>query len=203
MKTRDGFTMEAMMIKPVDFDPSRKYPVYEYTYSGPHAQSVRNGWRGSQYLWWQLLAQHGMIVWVCDNRSASGKGVEATWPIYKHFGELELRDLEDGLKWLTAQPYVDGSRVVLDGWSYGGFMTSYALTHSTMWSAGIAGGTVADWHGYFRESAGPGWVLVGDAGHFKDPTPGQGIADALRQVERLAVAIQRSFDTGTTVTVTL
>ena len=74
--------------------------------------------------------------------------MEATWPVYKHFGELELRDLEDGLKWLTSQPYVDGSRVVLDGWSYGGFMTSYALTHSTMWSAGMAGGTVADWHDY-------------------------------------------------------
>ena len=56
-----------------------------------------------------------MIVWICDNRTASGKGVESTWPVYKHFGELELRDLEDGLKWLTSQPYVDGSRVVLDG----------------------------------------------------------------------------------------
>ena len=148
VKTRDGFAMEAMIIKPPDFDPSRKYPVYEYTYSGPHAQQVRNGWRGTQYLWWQLLAQRGLIVWVCDNRTASGKGVESTWPVYKHFGELELRDLEDGLRWLTSQPYVDGLRVVLDGWSYGGFMTSYALTHSTMWSAGIAGGTVSDWHDY-------------------------------------------------------
>ncbi len=148
VKTRDGFVMEAMMIKPPDFDPSRKYPVYEYTYSGPHAQQVRNAWRSAQYLWWQLLAQRGMIVWVCDNRTASGKGVESTWPVYKHFGELELRDLEDGLKWLTSQTYVDGSRVVLDGWSYGGFMTSYALTHSTLWSAGIAGGTVSDWHDY-------------------------------------------------------
>ncbi len=148
VKTGDSFTMEAMMIKPVDFDPSRKYPVYEYTYSGPHAQSVRNSWRGLQFLWWQLLAQRGVIVWVCDNRTASGKGVESTWPLYKHFGELELRDLEDGLKWLTSLPYVDGSRVLLDGWSYGGFMTSYALTHSTLWAAGIAGGTVADWHDY-------------------------------------------------------
>ena len=148
VKTRDGFTMEALMIKPADFDPSRKYPVYEYTYSGPHAQQVVNAWKGSQYLWWQLLAQRGMIVWVCDNRTASGKGVESTWPVYKHFGELELRDLEDGLRWLTSQPYVDGSRVVLDGWSFGGFMTSYALTHSTLWSAGISGGTVADWHDY-------------------------------------------------------
>ena len=148
VKTRDGFTMEAMMIRPPDFDPSRKYPVYEFTYSGPHAQSVRNAWRGSNYLWMQLLAQRGIVVWICDNRTASGKGVESTWPVYKHFGELELRDLEDGLRWLTSQPYIDGSRVLLDGWSYGGFMTTYALTHSTMWSAGMAGGTVADWRDY-------------------------------------------------------
>jgi dipeptidyl-peptidase-4 len=148
VRTRDGFVMEALMLKPPDFDPTRKYPVYEYTYSGPHAQQVRNGWRGSQYLWWQLIAGRGMIVWVCDNRTASGKGAESVWPAYKRLGELELRDLEDGLKWLTSQPYVDGSRVMLDGWSYGGFMTSYALTHSTMWSAGIAGGSVTDWRDY-------------------------------------------------------
>ncbi len=72
----------------------------------------------------------------------------SAWPVYKNFGELELRDLEDGLKWLTSQPYVDGSRVLLSGWSFGGFMTTYALTHSTLWSAGIAGGSVTDWHDY-------------------------------------------------------
>ena len=148
VNTRDGFTMEGMIIRPPDFDPAKKYPVYEFTYSGPHAQQVRNSWRGAEYLWWQLLARRGMIVWVIDNRTASGKGAQSTWPVYKHFGELELRDLEDGLKWLESQPGVDASRVLLYGWSYGGFMTSYTLTHSTMWSAGIAGGTVADWHDY-------------------------------------------------------
>jgi dipeptidyl-peptidase-4 len=148
VKTRDGFVMEAMIIKPPNFDPSKKYPVYEHTYSGPHAQQVRNAWGGQTYLWHQFLAQHGVIVWVCDNRSASGKGAESAWTSYKRMGEGELRDLEDGLKWLTSQPYVDGSRVALSGWSYGGFMTSYALTHSTMWSAGLAGGTVSDWRDY-------------------------------------------------------
>ena len=148
VKTRDGFVMEAMIIKPPNFDPSKKYPVYEHTYSGPHAQQVRNAWSGQTYLWHQFLAQHGVIVWVCDNRSASGKGAESAWTSYKRMGEGELRDLEDGLKWLTSQPYVDGSRVALSGWSYGGFMTSYALTHSTMWSAGLAGGTVSDWRDY-------------------------------------------------------
>jgi len=148
VKTRDGFVMEAMIIKPPNFDPSKKYPVYEHTYSGPHAQQVRNAWGGQTYFWHQFLAQHGVIVWVCDNRSASGKGAESAWTSYKRMGEGELRDLEDGLKWLTSQPYVDGSRVALSGWSYGGFMTSYALTHSTMWSAGLAGGTVSDWRDY-------------------------------------------------------
>jgi dipeptidyl-peptidase-4 len=148
VKTRDGFVMEAMIIRPPDFDPSKKYPVYEHTYSGPHAQQVRNAWAGPTYLWHQFLAQHGVIVWICDNRSASGKGAESAWTSYKRMGEGELRDLEDGLKWLTSQPYVDGSRVALSGWSYGGFMTSYALTHSKLWSAGLSGGTVTDWRDY-------------------------------------------------------
>jgi dipeptidyl-peptidase-4 len=148
VKTRDGAVLEAMIIRPPDFDPSKKYPVYEHTYSGPHAQQVRNAWGGQTYLWHQFLAQHGVIVWVCDNRSASGKGAESAWTSYKRMGEGELRDLEDGLKWLTSQSYVDGSRVALSGWSYGGFMTSFALTHSTMWSAGLAGGTVSDWRDY-------------------------------------------------------
>ncbi len=148
VKTRDGAVMEAMIIRPPDFDPSKKYPVYEHTYSGPHAQQVRNAWAGSTYLWHQYLAQHGVIVWVCDNRSAGGKGAESAWTSYKRMGEGELRDLEDGLKWLTSQPYVDGSRVLLSGWSYGGFMTSFALTHSKLWSAGISGGTVTDWRDY-------------------------------------------------------
>lgn len=148
VKARDGFVLEAMIIKPANFDPSKKYPVYEHTYSGPHAQQVRNAWSGATYLWHQFLAQHGVIVWICDNRSASGKGAESAWTSYKRLGEGELRDLEDGLKWLTSQPYVDGSRVALSGWSYGGFMTSYALTHSKLWSAGLSGGTVTDWRDY-------------------------------------------------------
>jgi dipeptidyl-peptidase-4 len=147
VKTRDGFVMEALLIKPPDFDPSKRYPVYEHTYSGPHAQQVKNSW-SRDYPFHQYLASRGIIVWICDNRTASGKGAESMWPVYKNFGELELRDLEDGLKWLESNSWVDSSRVLLNGWSYGGFMTSYALTHSTMWSAGIAGGTVADWRDY-------------------------------------------------------
>jgi dipeptidyl-peptidase-4 len=148
VKTRDGFVMEALMIKPPDFDPSKKYPVLSFTYSGPHAQSVRNSWGRDSYMWHQMMAQKGYIIWICDNRSASGKGVESVWPVYKNLGELELRDLEDGVSYLKSQPYVDGTRIGLWGWSYGGFMTSYALTHSTSFKVGIAGGTVSDWLNY-------------------------------------------------------
>jgi dipeptidyl-peptidase-4 len=148
VKTRDGFTMEAMMIKPPDFDPNKKYPVWSYTYSGPQAPTVRNAWGGTRYMWHQMLAEKGYIIWICDNRTASSKGVNSAWPLYKNFGELELRDLEDGFAWLKTQPYVDGSRIGLWGWSYGGFMTSYALTHSQTFKIGIAGGTVSDWRNY-------------------------------------------------------
>jgi dipeptidyl-peptidase 4 len=148
VKTRDGFPMEAMMIKPPDFDSTKKYPVLEFTYSGPHAPQVKNSWGATTYLWHQLMAQKGYIIWTCDNRTASGKGFESEAPVYRNFGELELRDLEDGLVWLKTQPYVDGSRIGIWGWSYGGFMTSYALTHSQSFKAGISGGTVADWRDY-------------------------------------------------------
>ncbi len=148
VKTRDGFPMEALMIKPPDFDPAKKYPVLEFTYSGPHNPQVRNGWGSTTYMWHQLVAQQGYIIWICDNRTASGKGAESEWPVYQNFGELELRDLEDGVTWLKSQSYVDGSRIGIWGWSYGGYMTSYALTHSQSFKMGIAGGTVADWRDY-------------------------------------------------------
>ncbi len=152
VKTRDGFVMEAMMIRPPDFDPAKKYPVYQYIYGGPHTQTVINAWPtggGADRYWFhQLLAQQGVIVWIVDNRTASGKGAVSTWPVYRNFGELELRDQTDALTWLKSQPWVDGHRVMISGWSYGGFMTSYALTHSTGWMAGIAGGPVTDWRDY-------------------------------------------------------
>lgn len=148
VKTHDGFTMEAMMIKPLGFDPAKKYPVMSFTYSGPQAPQVRNAWQGTTMMWYQMLAQKGYIIWVCDNRTASDKGVQSAHPLYKHFGESELRDLEDGLNYLKSQPYVDGSRIGISGWSFGGFMTSYALTHSKSFKIGIAGGSVTDWRLY-------------------------------------------------------
>ena len=148
VKTRDGFVMEAMLIRPANFNPARKYPVMQFTYGGPGASSVHNAWGGSTFMYYQLLAQHGVAVWVCDNRLASGKGAQSQWPSYKNFGELELRDVEDGLAFLKQQPWVDAARIGIDGWSFGGFMVTYAMTHSTSFAMGIGGGNVTDWKLY-------------------------------------------------------
>jgi dipeptidyl-peptidase-4 len=148
VQARDGFVMEAMMIKPPDFDPSRRYPVYQFTYAGPHAQQVVNSWGGSTFMYHQLLAQRGIIVWVMDNRTASSKGMQSAWPLYRNFGASELRDIEDGIAWLERQPFVDGERIGISGISYGAFMTLYALTHSRSFRMGIAEGAVTDWRNY-------------------------------------------------------
>ncbi|HUP39100.1 MAG TPA: S9 family peptidase [Vicinamibacterales bacterium] len=148
VKTRDGFVMEAMMIKPPDFDPAKQYPVYQFTYAGPHAPQVMNGWGGTEFLYQQLLAQRGIIVWICDNRTASGKGMQSAWPLHKNFGALELQDIEDGVDWLKRQRYVDGERVGLAGVSFGAYMTLYALTHSDTFAMGIAEGAISDWRSY-------------------------------------------------------
>jgi dipeptidyl-peptidase 4 len=147
--TRDGFKMNALMIRPPNFDPNKKYPVMCYTYSGPGAPSVRNAWLGAMSMWHQMLASKGYVVWICDNRSATQQGVQSAQPIYRNLGELELADLEDGIAWLKQRHnFVDGSRIGLWGWSYGGYMTAYALTHSKTFKMGIAGAPVTDWRNY-------------------------------------------------------
>jgi len=148
ISTSDGVDLEAMLIRPRGFDPDRVYPAWVHVYGGPHAQQVRNGWPGSRGMWFQYLAQQGIVVLVVDNRIASGKGVESTWPVYRNFGEQELIDLVEAVDWLGAKPWVDAERIGLDGWSFGGYMTLFALTRSDRFRAGIAGGSVVDWRAY-------------------------------------------------------
>jgi len=148
VETRDGFVMEAMLLKPADFDPKVKYPIFCYTYSGPHAPQVRDRFSTRNMLWHQLLSQRGYLVWICDNRSASGKGLESVKGIYRNLGAQELSDLEEGLDWLVAQGFANPERIGMFGWSYGGYMTSYALTHSRRFKLGIAGAPVTDWRLY-------------------------------------------------------
>ena len=145
VRNRDGFEMEAYMIKPPNFDPSKKYPVLSFVYGGPHAPQVRNSWGGRRYIWHQMLAQKGYIIWVCDPRSASGKGERETWTAYKKLGAPEQLDIEDGVSYLKRLPYVDESRIGIWGWSYGGFMTLYAMTHSKSFKAGISVAPVSNW----------------------------------------------------------
>jgi dipeptidyl-peptidase 4 len=148
VKTRDGFAMDAIVLKPPGFDSKHRYPVYQHTYAGPHAPQVRNAWGGGAGMFGQLLAARGIVVWVCDNRSASGQGQLSEATCFQRLGEGELADIEDGLAWLKSQPWIDAARIGIGGWSYGGFMTSYALTHSKSFCMGIAGGPVTDWHNY-------------------------------------------------------
>jgi dipeptidyl-peptidase-4 len=148
VETRDRFPMEAAFIKPPGFDPKKKYPVYWHVYGGPHAPQVRNGWFPSNILFLHLLAERGVLVFICDNRSASGKGYVSARTAYRKMGPAEMKDIEDGAAWLKQQPFVDPQRIGIGGWSYGGFLAAYALTHSKSFAMGIAGAPVVDWRNY-------------------------------------------------------
>jgi len=146
IRARDGFLLESLLYLPPDFDPAKKYPVYQHLYAGPMAPQVNDRW--SNDLYHHFLAQQGYVVWVLDNRSASNKGAASAWPIHKKLGQLELQDQLDGLAWLGAQGWADMDRIALNGWSFGGYFTSYAMTHSKAWKIGFVGAPVTDWRLY-------------------------------------------------------
>jgi dipeptidyl-peptidase 4 len=146
IKARDGMALDVAVLYPGDFDEHKVYPVWISTYSGPDAPTVRNSWNGNA--WFQFLAQQGVLVLQVNVRSASGKGLWTTHQAYRRLGVTELADLEDAVAWLCANPYADAKRVGITGYSYGGFMTAYALTHSDKFALGIAGGGVYDWAMY-------------------------------------------------------
>ncbi|MDH3492811.1 MAG: S9 family peptidase [Acidobacteriota bacterium] len=149
VKNRDGFEMDAYMIKPPNFDSEKKYPVITFVYGGPHAPQVRNSWGGSRYIFHQMLAQKGYIIFVCDPRAASGgKGEKETWTAYKKLGVTEQLDMADSVKWLHTMPFVDKDRIGVWGWSYGGYMTLFAMTHSKFYKAGISVAPVSDYRLY-------------------------------------------------------
>ncbi len=145
---RDGFLMEARLYRPPDFRPGRRYPVFVTVYTGPNLPVVWNAFGGFSALWYSALARRGILVWSVDNESASGKGHVHTSVAYRRLGQTELEDLEDSLDWLVAQGWADPERVAIHGWSYGGYITTYALTHSERFRVGIAGAPVTDWRNY-------------------------------------------------------
>jgi dipeptidyl-peptidase-4 len=149
VKSHDGVPLNAMMIKPADFDASKKYPVLVFTYGGPHAQVVLNAWGGNTALWHQLMTQKGYIIFALDNRGSAGRGHVFEEPIHYNLGAVELSDQRDGVAYLKSLPYVDAERIGIWGWSYGGHMTLHAMFEAGgEFKAGFAGGPVTDWHFY-------------------------------------------------------
>ncbi|WP_164100574.1 S9 family peptidase [Candidatus Laterigemmans baculatus] len=167
--TRDGVPLPAYLIPPSPLaeagggeaalgedsdrespggDSERRYPVLVYTYGGPQAPAAVDRWNGRNGLYHQFLASRGIGVLVVDNRSSGGRGIADTWSIHRRLGVQELADLLDAVAWLKSQRWVDGERLAIRGWSYGGYYTAYALTHSDAFAAGIAGGSVTDWRNY-------------------------------------------------------
>ena len=146
----DGVQLNAFMIKPPDFDPTKKYPVLIYTYGGPGSQIVRNSWRrGIGRLWHQLMAQKGYIVFGLDNRGTFGRGTEWMWSVYKNLGEYEVRDNVSGIQYLRTLPYVDKDRIGIWGWSYGGYTTCMCLLKEPdYFKVGVAVAPVTDWRNY-------------------------------------------------------
>jgi dipeptidyl-peptidase-4 len=146
---KDGVALNCYMIKPPQFDAAKKYPVIVYTYGGPHAQVVMNAWTGSTALWHQMMAQKGYVIFALDNRGSSGRGHAFETPIHYRFGVDALSDQRDGVAWLKKQPWVDGNRIGIWGWSFGGFMTTSAMLEAADdFKVGFAGGPVTDWHFY-------------------------------------------------------
>ena len=137
------------LIKPKDFDPSRKYPVIVYVYGGPHSQMVRNTWLAELRRWEMLMAQKGYLVYVQDGRGTQNRGAEYEKAIYGRCGQAEMADQMEGIRMLSGLPYVDKDRIGVHGWSYGGFMTiSLITTYPDIFKVAVAGGPVIDWKWY-------------------------------------------------------
>lgn len=141
--------LNGWMIKPNDFDPSKKYPVYINIYGGPGSNMVRNSWDGVNLAYHQLLAQNGYIVVSVDPRGTMYRGEKFKKSTYLQLGKLETEDFIAVGKELQSYDFVDPSRIGIMGWSYGGFMTSLAMTKGAdIFKMGIAVAPVTNWRYY-------------------------------------------------------
>ena len=146
--TEDGVNLNGWMMKPIDFDSNKKYPVLMYVYGGPGSQTVTDSW-GGQYMWYQMLCQQGYIVVSIDNRGTGGRGSEFKKCTYKELGKLETIDQIEGAKYLSSLSYVDKQRIGIWGWSYGGYMSSLCiLKGSQYFNTAIAVAPVTNWRFY-------------------------------------------------------
>lgn len=142
----DGTLFYSRLIRPPNFDASKKYPAVVLVYGGPGAQGVRNSWYGGDFD--QVLAQAGFVVWQVDNRGSAGRGHAFEVPVFHNLGPTELADQIAGVRQLVSLGFVDPARVGIRGWSYGGFMTLNAMLNSNEFRAGAAGAPVTDWRNY-------------------------------------------------------
>ena len=150
IKAADGTTdLYYRLIKPTHFDPTKKYPAVVYVYGGPHARNVDEARNWGARGWEIYMAQLGYVVFVLDNRGSSERGFEFESVTFRHLGDEEMRDQMQGVAFLKSLPYVDGERLGVHGWSFGGFMTTnLMLTYPDVFKVGVAGGPVIDWKYY-------------------------------------------------------
>lgn len=150
VKSADGkYDNYYRLIKPMNFDPTKKYPVILYVYGGPHSQMVKNTYQAQLRRWEMLMAQRGYVVFVMDNRGTSNRGADFEKAIHRQCGQCEMQDQIAGLEWLLSHEWCDKERVGVHGWSYGGFMTISLMTnYPEVFKVGVAGGPVIDWKWY-------------------------------------------------------
>ncbi len=142
----NGDLLNARLIKPSYFDAKKKYPVLIYVYNGPHVQLVSNSYLGGASPWMLNAAERGYLVWTVDGHGTPGRGLDFEQVIHRQLSLVEVKDQIQGVAWLKSQPYVDGSRIAVHGWSYGGHMTVAMLTRNPgVFKVGVAGGPVMDW----------------------------------------------------------
>jgi dipeptidyl-peptidase-4 len=149
LTAKDGSKLYSRLIKPVGFDPNKKYPTIVYVYGGPHAQLVTDSWLGGAGVFLNYLAQEGFVIFTLDNRGSANRGLEFEQKIFRQCGVVEVEDQMTGIEYLKSLPFVDQERIGVDGWSYGGFMTTrLKLTHPETFKVAVAGGPVIDWKWY-------------------------------------------------------
>jgi dipeptidyl-peptidase-4 len=149
MKNSDGVKLHGWMIKPADFDPGKKYPVLMYVYGGPGRQTVMNEWGGQNYMWFQMLAQKGYIVVSVDNRGTDARGQDFRKSTYLNLGKYETIDQIEVAQYLAKQDYVDGERIGIFGWSFGGYLSTLCLAKgSDVFKMAIAVAPVINWKWY-------------------------------------------------------
>ena len=137
------------LLKPTNFDPSKKYPTIVYVYNGPHAQLVQNRFHAGCLGWDLYMATQGYVVFTVDGRGSAHRGADFEQVIHRHLGKNEMADQMKGVDFLKSLPYVDANRIGVAGWSYGGFMTTnLMLTYPEVFKVGVAGGAVTDWARY-------------------------------------------------------